>query len=652
MTKFSSPFGRQVLAVRFIVLFFVFWFIFDHIFTVYPSLTLLLSACFALPGLLPRPLTGKQLLCARRVVWALGAPLSLLTVELLNNTNPFDALTVEQGLLNLVWYYLIFGLLWLLLGRVRRSAAIAAVFFFAIGLVNHYVLTFRGRVIFPCDLVAWRTALNVADGFSYAPDETIIRAACFALAYLVLLVCLPAEKQAARPRRKVILGICTGTVLYCALFFGTPMLTWIGIYAQQWKTQSNGFVLNFTAALRYSVVTKPDGYSPEAVQQIIDSVPDSAETAADGVKPVHILAIMNESFADLSAYDLPLSADPTPFLHSLTKNTINGTMYSPVTGGGTANVEFEFLTGDSLAFLPSATVAYQLYLREHTPSLVSQVTPLGYKTTAFHPYHASGWNRTSVYDWMGFDDQLYEDDVSAPSYIRTFISDTSDYEKLYQLTDEAGENPLFVFNVTIQNHSGYQLPWANLERTVELTGNMQGKYPAADQFFSLMRASDDALRALITHYEQSNEPTMIIFFGDHQPPLGNDFYEAISGKPLDKRTTEETFQQYGTPFFIWTNYDIDEAQDVNLSPWGLGVLAAQTANLPLTGYQKFLSGVMARIPVITPVGFITADGRYSSPKEENLTGEERYLVQQYRLLAYNNLFGGKDRADAFFFPEE
>ena len=233
----------------------------------------------------------------------------------------------------------------------------------------------------------------------------------------------------------------------------------------------------------------------------------------------------------------------------------------------------------------------------------------------------------------------------------THLSDQSNYETLYELTDAAGSDPLFVFNVTIQNHSGYQLPWTGLERTSELGGELEDDYPSADQFFSLMRASDDALRNLISHYSQTGVPTMIIFFGDHQPPLGNDFYEALAGKPLDDRTTGEVFQQYGTPFFIWANYDIPEAEDVVTTSWGLHLLAAEAAGLPLTGYQRFLREVNASVPVITPVGYITADGRYSSENGEALTPAERTLVQQYRLLAYNNLFGKEERVDSFFFPE-
>ena len=128
------------------------------------------------------------------------------------------------------------------------------------------------------------------------------------------------------------------------------------------------------------------------------------------------MIISKYGFADLTAAfpNLELSEDPLAFYHSLTENTVKGTMISPVTGGGTANVEFEYLTGDSLAFLPSSTVAYQLYLYDGCPSLVSQAKDLGYHTIAFHPYLSSGWNRTSVYPWLGFDEAHFQEDAQGP----------------------------------------------------------------------------------------------------------------------------------------------------------------------------------------------------------------------------------------------
>ena len=95
---------------------------------------------------------------------------------------------------------------------------------------------------------------------------------------------------------------------------------------------------------------------------------------------------------------------------------------------------------------------------------------------------------------------------------------------------------------------------------------------------------------------------------------------------------------------------IPEAENLITTSWGLHLLAAQAANLPLTGYQRFLHKISSSIPVITPVGYITADGRYSSEQGENLTPQEQMLVQQYRLLAYHNLFADEERIDTFFLP--
>ena len=125
---------------------------------------------------------------------------------------------------------------------------------------------------------------------------------------------------------------------------------------------------------------------------------------------------------------------------------------------------------------------------------------------------------------------------------------------------------------------------------------------------------------------------MVVFFGDHQPPLKNAFYEQLYGKKLSERTTEEVMQQYATPFFIWTNYDIEERQDVVISPNFLGVLTAQMAGLPLTGYMNFLSQLYEVLPVITPVGLISAQGEFLT--EEELDEEQQEWILTYETLNY------------------
>lgn len=580
-----------------------------------------------------------------RLIFLLGPWVSFWMVEILNGNDVFSDLYSWQVLMNLIWYYLLFLLCRLILGRRRRAAATAAGLSFFVGIVNHYVLRFRGRILFPADLTAWETAANVADAFDFSLDAAIRQGAVLLVAYLFLVwMCVPQRKRDKLPRWLAGLLVLV-EVGYCFVFFKTEALPALGIYTQQWVTQANGFLLNFTVALRYSSLDKPEDYSRGQVLELMESYPTEAGDPA--ARPTNIIVVMNESFADLTIFEgLEVSEDPTPFLHSMKENTVRGWMYSPVTGGGTASVEFEYLTGFSTIFQPPHTVAYQLYAEEGMPSLAALAGSVGYDSTAFHPYKSSGWNRPIVYEDMRFDHQLYEEDVTDPYLIRRYVSDQSDYETLYSITDRAEGDPAFIFNVTMQNHSSYAQGWNNLEKTITLPTEQRTADTTAEQYLSLMRASDDALRDLIAHYEQSPEPTMIVFFGDHQPPLKNAFYEQLYGKPLDQRTTEEVLKQYATPFFLWTNYDIQEREDVVLSPNYLGVLTAQAAGLPLTGFMNFLSQLYEELPVITPVGLITGDGQVV--KREELTGEQQEWLMAYETLNYCGIVDLDDEVRPMF----
>ena len=143
---------------------------------------------------------------------------------------------------------------------------------------------------------------------------------------------------------------------------------------------------------------------------------------------------------------------------------------------------------------------------------------------------------------------------------------------------------------------------------------------------------------------------MVVLFGDHQPPLKNAFYEELYGKALSERTTEEVMKQYITPFFIWANYDIEEQQNVAISPNYLGVLTAKLAGLPLTGFMEFLDELYQQLPAITPVGILTADGQYL--KRDELNEEQQALLEQYSILNYCGMVDRLDEARDMFCVSE
>ncbi|WP_286734343.1 LTA synthase family protein [Intestinimonas sp. UBA1698] len=591
---------------------------------------------------------GRSLgLLLSRLCFALGPLVSYSMVEQMNWNQPWSSFSKLQVALNLAWYYLIACGLYLLLGRRNLSAGTALTLCFAIGMANRYVIRFRGRTIFPGDLLTLRTAANVAGNYDYRLDATQLQ--CLLVLALCLLVLwkLPRQQGRSLPRLWITLPAVGVAAAYLAVFFGTGFLSALEIEPSMWTTRGNGFLLNFSVCLRYSRVSEPEGYSQEALDGLTEGY--AAGAAAQGTRPENLIVIMNESFSDLSVLgEVPVSEDFLPFFRSLSENTVRGTAYASVFGGTTANSEYEFLTGNTTAFLPEGTVPFHLYVADGTPNLGAQMKDLGYDTVFLHPYLASGWNRRAVYADFGFDTVLFQDDLTDTSLIREYISDQSDYESLIRLYEEKEEGqPLFLFNVTMQNHSGYDKPWDGLERTAELTGVLAGRFPTVDQYLSLIKQSDNAFRYLINYFSQVEEPTMILLFGDHQPQVATSFYTKMLGGSEDTWDAATAQKRQAVPFVIWANYDIPEAQGVELSLNYLSALLAETANLPQTGYQQFLNELRQTVPVVNAVGFRDTDGTWVRRRSQLSAGAQAAL-KEYEMLQYNVIFDKTDATADFF----
>ena len=595
-----------------------------------------------------------------RLCFAAGPLLSYHLVELLNYNDPWRSFSPVQIGLNLIWYYLIAFLVWLALGRRTLSAGVTACLFTLVGMINRYAIRFRGRTIFPGDLTSVRTALNVVQGYHYDLDSQQINCLIVLGVYLAVLLLLPRAKGRRLPPRRVWVPLAAASLVYILAFFGTGFLGRLGVEPSLWTTRGNGFVLNYTVCLRYSRVEKPRGYDAESLAQLAAQKPSDTAAAkprpiAAGKKPTNIIVVMNESFSDLSYLDeLETNQDYLPFYRSLTENAVKGTAYASVFGGNTANSEYEFLTGHTTAFLPADSVPYQLYVQPGAPSLAAQMNALGYETVAMHPYHASGWNRRAVYRSFGFDRMLFLDDFQELTYMRTYATDRSNYENIIRMYEEKEKEKgqkLFVFNVTMQNHSAYNVDWNGLEQTVWLTGKWAGRFRTVNQYLSLIRESDSALQELIEYFSDAEEPTMILLFGDHQPQVATNFYTELLGGEFEELPAAAAQSRQRVPFLIWANYDIREQEGVELSLNYLSALLIEQAALPQTGYQRFLLALRGQLPVINSVGYLDAEGNFTY-EEEELPDSARKALETYRQLAYNAIFDTGNLLKDFFFLRE
>ena len=549
---------------------------------------------------------------------------------------------IRIQLLNIVLFELIMALLLFLFGKLKTALRCQTILFMIIGLANYYVLEFRSAPIMPWDILSIGTAASVANNFKY----TLSKETVFVLIGFVILILL--ESKATLELKKD-WRIRTGGVLASfALLWGfTAMLhqdstvarfkLYDKLFTPTVMSKRDGTAVAFLMELKYIVVEKPDGYNKEDAAALLASY-DTNDTESATHTP-NIIVIMNEAFSDLSVLgDFETNEDYMPFLHSLmqegTPNTISGHLNVSVLGGNTANTEFEFLTGNTMAFLPQGSVAYQQYVKSNDYSIATYLKSKGYDTIAMHPYNASGWDRDKVYPLLGFDTFYSLKDWVNPVKIRKYVSDQSCYDKIIELYEQKDANtPFFLFNVTMQNHSSYSEEYDNFHPDITVEGTSSKILP---NYLSLIKLSDQALENLIEYFSQADEDTVIVFFGDHQP--SNSVAAPVwklNGRSGDSLTEEEEALRYKVPFIIWANYDIEAASNVETSANYLGSHVLRAAGLPLYDYRNYLSQLEGQYPVLTAIRAENAQGISTPVKDVKST------LQDYMTLQYYNIFSQK-----------
>lgn len=630
----------------------------------------------------------------------------MVAVERLNGNFITEFLTGEEDVLaNYVVYLLLYLLVFGLSGSLRVSVLTVSPILLLFGIANMYVKEFKGSPLVPMDFGSLRTAANVAGAYTYSLGYEILFAV--ALTAAVMAVFCRLDMSRWRLPAKIIVRALS-LIIVCGFaytFYYTDIVADNGLkpdfFNQTRGYKNHGAVLEFTLNTKYLWLTEPSGYNADQVEDIVeeqlaDGTPnilesalirqgmdpeeakaqvESVQTAGEqGVTP-NIIVVMNESFSDLRVVgDIETNIPFMPYIDSMEDNTIQGNVYVSTIGTGTSNTEFEFLTGNTMAFLPAGSNAYQLYVKNQQPGLVSTLLAQRYTADAFHPYYESSWNRVSVYDLMGFrsfttiEDMIDEDILdryksSGYSYslykrllrqrypdediiVRRYVSDEYDFKKVIEMYENKEPNvPFFLFNVTMQTHSSYNQQFDNFEQEVYLTST-QREYPKTDQYLSLIKVTDDAFQDLIEYFEGVDEPTIILMFGDHQPFIEDSFYSEVMGQSISEMDDETQQKRYITRFILWANYDIPEGWVDEISMNYLSTLLLQVAGLDMPAYNLYLANLYEKLPVITAMGCRDAEGNFFQADQNNPIKD---LVQDYRKVAYNNLADVKNRKDSLFY---
>ena len=593
------------------------------------------------------------------ILYILFAPCYIffnMEIAVFNETYSFR----KQHLSLLLFNFLLIGILELIFivitNRVRLGTDIWAFICVMFNIVNHFVYEFRGTPAMASDIATVGTALEVADGYKIQFNFYTTVALVMLFDFIMLgrvIKCEPVFKKVSHRLCGIAVMAIVSVTGFSQLVM-TDMVSNRGLYLSLFNPmrsyQQYGSIACFTRSIKLSVPEKPNGYSLKKVEEITSKY--TSDIVDPNKKRPNVIAVINEAFSDPQVLgDIETNEDYMPFIHDLMKNgnCVSGTTYASIVGGQTANTEYEFLTGNSMAFLPKGTVAFQLYLRHAMPSLVTELKSEGYTgNSATHLQKARNYNRDKAYPLLGFD-KFYDYTNMGVPFVKmrnnatdqcTYDNITHDYEQQRKSTDA----PYFGYTMTIQNHSSYDVPFDNFDDKRIVVENADA--PDLGYYLSLIKYSDEMFENLINYYKNTNEPTVILLTGDHQPRIHDESMDSITNGEWRNWNDEEMMRRYEVPFLIWANYDIDKKIVEKTSMNYLQTILMETIDGDLTGFQKFQQDIQKEIPVLTSNGYWGADGKFYSVDDKNSPYYD--LIQEYAMLQYNDMMDYKNRVEDFF----
>lgn len=511
-------------------------------------------------------------------------------------------------------------ILYVFTGKAKFSTIFSLVFWTLTDVINYIVFDLRGTPIALSDVYSITTAITVIDGMKVEFTDKFFKFIGIFLLTLIILILIKFRKSEKNKyisiAKRVIAFICP--LIFIGSILNIPGFETGTYWDLELKYREEGLAMGLLRQTLDINLKEPEGYSEEKALEILSRYNPEIKTD----EKVNVFVIINESFADVNkTYNLGLK-DNMPFYNSLTENTIKGTVYSSVYGGSTATVEWEFLTGNSAAFIPPNSIPFLVYVRDNKDTIARDAGNQNYDTYAIHSYYEKCYNRANTYNKMGFKYKIFKEQMTDYECIRPdYPSDSSTYKnmiKQYENRDKSKN--FFGYILTMQNHIAYNTS----SDIYKNKGYIKGNY-SFDQYLSLINDSDTALKEFIEYFSKEEEKTILLFFGDHQPKV-NFVYEE----------TDEWLISQQVPYMLWANFDIEEKEGEDISFNYLNTLIYEYANLDTNQYVEFLKELKEDIPVYTAKGYKDKNGVTYDIDDETSPYYEK--IKEYEILQYYFMF--------------
>ncbi len=574
-------------------------------------------------------------------------------------------------LLNALPLTLLMLLVCFLTSRVWISYLVSGSFYLLIQMVNFFKISLRLEPFVPADIVLGGESTNVISIKDLPINMGLIfMVVLFLIGGLGVFIFIKSKSTGWLFRTMgVLLSVLLSVVLFNTWYKNTKLYDSFKVHGTIYSSvdiaRSKGFIYSFLVKANSLKLSPPEDYAAEKVEKLLGISEQKNELQAsnnidEDIEMPHVIAIMSEAFFDIDripGVEFDESNNPLKNFNKICEEAYHGRIVNNVYGGGTAITEFQFLTGVSTSIANWSGDAYSLYIRKNTFSLNSVFESKGYKTMAFHPGHPWFYNRFNVYDYFGFDNRYFADDVTERT-LKThtgYIADIDAYKFLLndfeRHLDENPDSPYFNFTVTIHNHGPYaNSPIGYTEILKHNSSVNEEYYHLVNNYIGGLQQNDEALGYLTDQLENSEEPVVVAYFGDHLPFLGKEFegFKALNYGIGLSGTVEEYLNTYETPYFIWSNEaakklfkqqgkEIPMGEAPLISTNFLGTELLNYLGIKDSVYFNYVNEVKASLPVITGRFYKKSNGEFT----ENLTDKEKAIISQYRNSQYYMLFENK-----------
>ena len=553
---------------------------------------------------------------------------------------------------------LILGL-YFLTTKISAAMVLVSVPLLVFHLINAFKLALRSEPFYPWDFTLAGEATDILSAIELRPSKVMLLAGAYiaASAAVALTMDLLVLRR-NRPRYRVSLAGFAA----CMVVFVLAGRCWfaedyikkntapVRTYNQELSYRESGWLYAFAANYYHARIEPPAQYSREQMTSAVEG----CEGQTGSVRP-NVIIVMSEAFADIwNAQKLQFDEALAPTFTALAEQYLSGCCMTSEFGGNTANCEFEVLTGYSTALLPSGTVAYMSSLNRQTDSYVSFLKDLDYYTVALHPYRRSFFSREKAFALLGFDDFYSEEHFQGAERLRafSFVSDDAVADRIiaeYEKNRPTGRG-FFCHTVTMLNHTAYYASDWTEEQQVGMTADCElseDEFAAIRSYATGLQYADRMLAKLVDYFGAVDEPTVILFFGDHQPSLSSPGYELMQriGYVADNTTAEGKLALQSTPYLIWNNFQTEPtAARMDMSMFHLIPYMTRMLDMDRPGFHSCMDALFTQVRGVTRRVSLTGAGE----PVLTLPEEEQKVFDRYLELVYDGLLGERYASESLY----